>query len=180
MLRQVGHLGNARTGAFCHLIIFLCIYLVLLVGQPMLCLINWIRVGKPTKPQFAYAHIKYLWSLTVVTCNFRIYYTLCCVCVITSRRTRGTAAEENAIGKQQLAMKQTQLGYHEQKTSNSDVLRIHILYVMDTFSTCHERKPRLHDGTVTEDTDKYRLVRIPPSSREPPVVGLTRIRKAPS
>ena len=62
---------------------------------------------------------------------------------------------------------------------DSDVLRIHILYVMDTFSTCHERKPRLHDGTVTEDTDKYRLVRIPPSGREPPDVGLTRIRKAP-
>ena len=71
--------------------------------------------------------------------------------------------------------------YHEQKTSDSDVLRIHILYVMDTFSTlaCHERKPRLHDGTVTEDTDKYRLVRSPPSGREPPDVGLTRIRKAP-
>jgi len=62
---------------------------------------------------------------------------------------------------------------------DSDVLRVYILYVMDTFSTCHERKPRLHDGTVTEDTDKYRLVRIPPSGREPPVVGLTRIREAP-
>ena len=59
---------------------------------------------------------------------------------------------------------------------DSDVLRIHI---MDTYSTCHERKPRLHDGTVTEDTDKYRLVRIPRSGREPPDVGLTRIRKAP-
>ena len=66
---------------------------------------------------------------------------------------------------------------------DSDVLKIHILYVMDTFPidrfTCHEGKPRLHDGTVTEDMDKYRLVRIPPSGREPPVVGLTRIRKAP-
>ena len=62
---------------------------------------------------------------------------------------------------------------------DSDVLRIYILYVMDTLSTCHERKPRLHDGTVTEDTDKYRLVRIPPSGHEPPDVGLTRIRKAP-
>ena len=60
---------------------------------------------------------------------------------------------------------------------DSDVLRIHILYIMDTFSTCHERKPHLHDGTVTEDTDKYRLVRIPPSGREPPDVRLTRIRK---
>ena len=65
---------------------------------------------------------------------------------------------------------------------DSDVLRI-LFYtiIMDTFSTCHERKPRLHDGTVTEDTDKYRLVRIPPSAsgREQPDVGLTRIRKAP-
>jgi len=50
---------------------------------------------------------------------------------------------------------------------DSDVPRVHILYVMDTFSKCHERKPRLHDGTVTEDMDKYRLVRIriPPSVR---------------
>ena len=38
------------------------------------------------------------------------------------------------------------------------------------------RKPRLQDGTVTVDTDKYRLVGIPPSGREPPDVGLTRIR----
>ena len=62
---------------------------------------------------------------------------------------------------------------------DSDVLRIHILYVMDTFSTRHERKPCLHDGTVTEDTDKYWLLRIPPSSHEPPDVELTRIQKAP-
>ena len=62
---------------------------------------------------------------------------------------------------------------------DSDVLRIYILYVMDTFSTHHEMKPRLHDGTVTEDTDKYRLVRIPPSGRKPPDVGLTGIRQAP-
>jgi len=63
---------------------------------------------------------------------------------------------------------------------DSDVrLRIHILYVMDKFSTGHEMKPRLHDGTVTEDTDKYRLVRIPPSGREPPDVRLTRTRKTP-
>jgi len=62
---------------------------------------------------------------------------------------------------------------------DSDALRIHILYVIDTFSTCHERKPRLHEGTVTEDTDKYRLVRISPSGLQPPDVGLTRIRKAP-
>ena len=58
---------------------------------------------------------------------------------------------------------------------DSDVLRIHILYFMDTFSTHHERKPRLSDGTVTEDTDKYRSVRISPSGREPPDVRLTRI-----
>jgi len=62
---------------------------------------------------------------------------------------------------------------------DSDVLRIHILYVMDTLSACHERKPCLHDGTVMEDTDKYRFVRILPSGCEPPDVGLTRIRKAP-
>ena len=52
----------------------------------------------------------------------------------------------------------------------------------DTYSTRHERKPRLgrkphlQDGTVTVDTDKYRLVGIPPSGCEPPDVGLTRIR----
>ena len=52
----------------------------------------------------------------------------------------------------------------------------------DTYSTRHERKPRLgrkprlQDGTVTVDTDKYRLVGILPSGREPPDVGLTRIR----
>jgi len=34
---------------------------------------------------------------------------------------------------------------------------------------------RLRDGTVTVDTDKYRLVGIPPSGRESPDVGLTRI-----
>jgi len=39
-----------------------------------------------------------------------------------------------------------------------------------------EKKPRLQDGTVTVDTDKYRLVGIPPSGRVPPDVGLTRIR----
>ena len=58
----------------------------------------------------------------------------------------------------------------------SNVLRIH------NYSIRHERKPRLErksrlqDGTVTVDTDKYRLVGIPPSGREPPDVGLTRIR----
>ena len=37
-------------------------------------------------------------------------------------------------------------------------------------------KPHLQDGIITVDTDKYRLVGIPPSGREPPDVGLTRIR----
>ena len=70
--------------------------------------------------------------------------------------------------------------YHDRKLQpDSDVLRIHILYVMDTFSIHHEREPRLHDGRVTEDTDKYWLLRIPPSGREPSDVELTRIRKAP-
>ena len=59
------------------------------------------------------------------------------------------------------------------------MIRIHILYVMDIFSTCHVRKPRLHNGTVTVDTDKYWMVGIPPSSHEPPDVELTRIQKAP-
>jgi len=68
--------------------------------------------------------------------------------------------------------------YHEQKLQpDSDVLRIHILYVVDTFSTRHEGS-HASMMAVTEDTDKYRLVKIPPSSREPPDVGLNRIRKA--
>jgi len=45
----------------------------------------------------------------------------------------------------------------------------------NTYSTRHEWKPRFHDGTVTVDTDKYRLVEIPPSGHEPPDVKLTRI-----
>jgi len=49
---------------------------------------------------------------------------------------------------------------------DSNVLRIHILHVM---------KGSLHDGMVTVDVDKYRLVEILPSGREPPDVGLTRI-----
>ena len=46
-----------------------------------------------------------------------------------------------------------------------------------TYSTRHERKPRLErklhlqDGTVVVDTDKYRLVGIPPSGHEPPDVN---------
>jgi len=50
---------------------------------------------------------------TVVTCTFVLkilQYTLYCVCVITSGRTRGTAAEENAIGKQQLATEADTIG----------------------------------------------------------------------
>ena len=45
---------------------------------------------------------------TVVMCNLRTYYTLYGVCVITSRRNRGAAAEEDAVGEQQL--KRTQSG----------------------------------------------------------------------
>ena len=48
---------------------------------------------------------------TVVTCDLRTYmYTLYCVCVITSGHTRGAAAEENAIGKQQLATEADTIG----------------------------------------------------------------------
>ena len=46
---------------------------------------------------------------------------------------------------------------------DSNVLRIHILHVMKAS----------HASTVTVDTDKYRLVGIPPSCHEPPDVGLT-------
>ena len=42
--------------------------------------------------------------------------------------------------------------------------------------THHKRKPLLHNGTVTLDTDKYRLVGIPASGCEPLDVGLSRIR----
>ena len=52
---------------------------------------------------------------------------------------------------------------------DSNILRIHILYFMK------EATP-LHNGTVTVDMDKYRLVEIPPSGRGPPDVGMTRIR----
>ena len=37
-------------------------------------------------------------------------------------------------------------------------------------------KPRLHDGTVTMDPDKNRLVEIPRSSSEPPDDGVTEIQ----
>ena len=46
----------------------------------------------------------------------------------------------------------------------------------DTYSKGHERKPCLHNGTVMVDTDNYRLVGIPPSGREPPDIGLTKIQ----
>ena len=38
---------------------------------------------------------------TVMTCNLCTYYTLHCVCVVTSGRTQGTAAEVDTIGEQQ-------------------------------------------------------------------------------
>ena len=59
--------------------------------------------------------------------------------------------------------------YYEQKTSAWQKCS------EDTYSTCHERKPRLHNGTVMVDTDKYRLIGIPSSSRTPQDVRLTRI-----
>jgi len=59
---------------------------------------------------------------------------------------------------------------------DSNVLRIHIQHIMKGSHVRLERKPRLQDGTVMVDTDKYRLVGIPPSGREPPDVGLTRIQ----
>jgi len=52
---------------------------------------------------------------------------------------------------------------------DSNVLRMHVLQVM-------KRKPHLHDGTVTVDTDKNSSVEIPHSGCEPPDVGLTRVR----
>jgi len=45
----------------------------------------------------------------------------------------------------------------------------------DTYSTRHERKPRLYDSIVK--LLRYRqLVGIPPGGHEPPDVGLIRIR----
>ena len=51
---------------------------------------------------------------------------------------------------------------------DSDVLRIHILHIMKGSHT--SRMAQL------QKTDKYRMVGIPPSGREPPDVGLTRIQ----
>ena len=51
---------------------------------------------------------------------------------------------------------------------DSNVLRIHI------YSTHHERKSCLHDGTVSAHTDKYRLVGIPPSGHGSPDVGFSK------
>jgi len=48
-----------------------------------------------------------------------------------------------------------------------NVLRIHIQHVM--------KGRHASRMAVTVDTDKYRLVGIPPSGREPPDVALTRI-----
>jgi len=39
-----------------------------------------------------------------------------------------------------------------------------------------KRKSLFHDGTVTADTDKKRLIEIPLSDRGPPDVRLSRIR----
>jgi len=55
--------------------------------------------------------------------------------------------------------------YPEQKT-DSNVLRIHIQHVMRGSHARLERKPRLQDGTVTVDTNEYRLVGIAPSGRD--------------
>ena len=65
--------------------------------------------------------------------------------------------------------------YHEQKTlalltaTVGGVVGIHFVHVI-------KRKPRLHDGTVTTNPDKNRLVEIPPGSSEPPNDGLTNIQ----
>ena len=48
---------------------------------------------------------------------------------------------------------------------DSNVLRIHIQHVMKRKPRL-ERKPHLQDGTVTVDTNKYRLVGIAPSGRD--------------
>jgi len=40
-------------------------------------------------------------------------------------------------------------------------MKIHFLHVM-------RRKPCFHDGTVTTNPDKNRLIKIPPSSGEKP------------
>ena len=47
---------------------------------------------------------------TAVTHDFNTYYTLYCMCVITSGRIRGATGEEDAVGEQQLIQKRTQLG----------------------------------------------------------------------
>jgi len=63
----------------------------------------------------------------------------------------------------------TAMASHEQKTSTwyVNVLRIHILHIMKGSHTS--------TMAVMVDTDKYRLVGIPPNSREPPDIGLTKI-----
>ena len=52
-----------------------------------------------------------------------------------------------------------------------NALRVHIQHIM--------KGSHASRMAVMVDTDKYRLVGIPPSGREPPDVRLTRIRKAP-
>ena len=43
--------------------------------------------------------------------------------------------------------------------SDCNLSKIYI-YHEQTYSTCHERRPCLHDGMVMVDTEKYRLVEI--------------------
>ena len=58
---------------------------------------------------------------------------------------------------------------------DSNVLRIHIQHVMKGSYASEGSHASRMAQLVTVDTDKYRLVGIPPSGREPPDVGLTRI-----
>ena len=44
---------------------------------------------------------------TAMMCDLRTYYTLYCVCVITSGRTRGAAAEEDVVREPQLKLTQS-------------------------------------------------------------------------
>jgi len=58
-----------------------------------------------------YVHYRsgtYRGGTRLVTCDLCTYYTLYCVCVITSRHSQGAAVEADIIGEQQL--KRTQSG----------------------------------------------------------------------
>ena len=55
-----------------------------------------------------YVHYRsgtYRGGTRLVTCDLCIYYTLYCVCVITSRRNQGAATEADTIREQQLKCK---------------------------------------------------------------------------